>query len=56
MPSGAVHPIMAGLVPAVHVFIVSAPQVVDARVKPGHDDREISAASSFEGRFAATSG
>jgi len=28
---------MAGLVPAIHVF-VSAPENVDARDKPGHDD------------------
>jgi len=30
---------MAGLVPAIHV-LVSERQVVDARVKPGHDDGE----------------
>ena len=30
--------VMAGLVPAIHV-LVSEKQVVDARVKPGHDDR-----------------
>ena len=29
---------MAGLVPAIHVF-ASAKEGVDARVKPGHDDR-----------------
>jgi hypothetical protein len=28
--------VMAGLVPAIHVWI--AREVVDARVKPGHDD------------------
>ena len=31
--------VMAGLVPAIHV-LVSEKQVVDARVKPGHDDGE----------------
>jgi hypothetical protein len=31
--------VMAGLVvPAIHVFLVSTPQDVDARDKPGHDD------------------
>jgi hypothetical protein len=29
---------MAGLVPAIHVLLASAPQSVDARHKPGHDD------------------
>jgi hypothetical protein len=33
------HLVMAGLVPAIHVFR-TAKQDVDARVKPGHDDRE----------------
>jgi hypothetical protein len=28
---------MAGLVPAIHVF-AALDQVVDARVKPGHDE------------------
>jgi hypothetical protein len=28
---------MAGLVPAIHVFVVEAKDV-DARVKPGHDE------------------
>jgi hypothetical protein len=31
---------MAGLVPAIHVFLADRNQDVDARVKPGHDDRE----------------
>jgi hypothetical protein len=31
---------MAGLVPAIHVFLVLK-KVVDARHKAGHDDREI---------------
>jgi len=30
---------MAGLVPAIHV-LVSEKEVVDARVKPGHDEGE----------------
>jgi len=29
---------MAGLVPAIHVFPAATFQVVDARVKPGHDE------------------
>ena len=29
---------MAGLVPAIHVFLLSASQDVDARDKPGHDE------------------
>jgi len=28
---------MAGLVPAIHVFLDARPQGVDARDKPGHD-------------------
>jgi hypothetical protein len=28
---------MAGLVPAIHVFVAQESQEVDARVKPGHD-------------------
>jgi hypothetical protein len=28
---------MAGLVPAIHVFLAAAPQDVDARNKSGHD-------------------
>jgi hypothetical protein len=30
--------VMAGLVPAIHVFLATLIQDVDARVKPGHDD------------------
>jgi len=30
---------MAGLVPAIHVLISAKKKVVDARVKPGHDER-----------------
>jgi hypothetical protein len=30
---------MAGLVPAIHVFAITK-EVVDARVRPGHDDVE----------------
>ena len=29
---------MAGLVPTIHVLLAAASQVVDARVKPGHDE------------------
>ena len=29
--------VMAGLVPAIHVFAYATKKVVDARVKPGHD-------------------
>jgi len=29
---------MAGLVPAIHVFVVARPEDVDARDKRGHDD------------------
>jgi len=29
---------MAGLVPAIHAFVVELPEVVDARDKRGHDD------------------
>jgi hypothetical protein len=31
---------MAGLVPAIHVFVSIAWQDVDARDKPGHDDED----------------
>jgi hypothetical protein len=31
---------MAGLVPAIHVFGAARKEVVDARVKPGHDGGE----------------
>ena len=31
---------MAGLVPAIHVFLVAAPEDVDARDKRGHDGFE----------------
>jgi hypothetical protein len=29
---------MAGLVPAIHVFVAMVPQDVDGRDKPGHDE------------------
>ena len=29
---------MAGLVPAIHVFVTSKKEDVDARDKPGHDE------------------
>ena len=32
---------MAGLVPAIHVFVVARPQDVDARHKAGHDGGEV---------------
>ena len=41
---------MAGLVPAIYVFLSTAARDVDARVKPGHDE-EISSASSSELHF-----
>jgi hypothetical protein len=28
---------MAGFIPAIHVFLLTAPKGVDTRVKPGHD-------------------
>jgi hypothetical protein len=33
------HTVMAGLVPAIHVFSFDRKKDVDARDKPGHDDR-----------------
>ncbi len=30
--------VMAGLDPAIHVFLSYSDKVVDARVKPGHDE------------------
>jgi hypothetical protein len=35
---------MAGLVPAIHVFLAEAQQGVDARDKRGHDARDEAAA------------
>ena len=32
---------MAGLVPAIHVFLGLSSQDVDARVKPAHDEKRI---------------
>jgi hypothetical protein len=32
---------MAGLVPAIHVFLIKSPQDVDARVKPAHDGERL---------------
>jgi hypothetical protein len=37
---------MAGLVPAIHVFLTDPPQDVDARHKAGHDEREAEAPAS----------
>ena len=34
----ALHPVMAGLVPAIHAFLARLHQDVDARDKPGHDE------------------
>jgi hypothetical protein len=31
--------VMAGLVPAIHVFLAAWSQDVDARDKPGHDEK-----------------
>ncbi len=33
-------PFMAGLVPAIHVFLASGTEDVDARHKAGHDEYE----------------
>ncbi len=33
-----INAVMAGPVPAIHVFLSICQQVVDARDKPGHDD------------------
>jgi hypothetical protein len=33
-------PVVAGLVPAIHVFLAAAEKDVDARDKPAHDDVE----------------
>ena len=33
----SVYSVMAGLVPAIHVFGAARKKDVDARVKPGHD-------------------
>jgi hypothetical protein len=41
LPSASSHPIlsfMAGLVPAIHVFLRSNNKDVDARHKAGHDE------------------
>jgi hypothetical protein len=32
---------MAGLVPAIHVFLVAGKKVVDARHKAGHDESRV---------------
>jgi hypothetical protein len=34
----AIHSVMAGLVPAIHVFAAALSQDVDARHKAGHDE------------------
>jgi hypothetical protein len=37
-PAQLVFPVMAGLVPAIHVLGAAERKNVDARDKPGHDD------------------
>ena len=37
-PNSTLLFVMAGLVPAIHVFLFRASQDVDARDKPGHDE------------------
>ena len=39
--------VMAGLVPAIHVFGVARKEEVDARVKPGHDGGESGACAPY---------
>ena len=34
-----VHSVMAGRVPAIHVFLSGPRKAVDGRAKPGHDDK-----------------
>ena len=36
---GRLSSVMAGLVPAIHVFLLACFEDVDARDKPGHDER-----------------
>ena len=38
---------MAGLVPAIHVFLAAQPKDVDARHKAGHDNIKISELSKL---------
>jgi len=38
LPERKLSTVMAGFIPAIHVFLVVAPEVVDARDKPGHDE------------------
>jgi hypothetical protein len=38
-----IHFVMAGLVPAIHVFLAADAKDVDARDKPGHDEFEYKA-------------
>jgi hypothetical protein len=40
---------MAGLVPAIHVFLLTIPQDVDPRDKPGGDDLRVTRCRSFNG-------
>jgi hypothetical protein len=40
---------MAGLVPAIHVFLAKTPQDVDARDERGHDDSEAVNAKGADG-------
>jgi hypothetical protein len=40
---------MAGFIPAIHVF-AALEQVVDARVKPGHDESQVASKEDREKR------
>jgi hypothetical protein len=44
---------MAGLVPAIHVFVCLDTQDVDARVKPGHDESKQNIRVSHSAGLAA---
>ena len=45
---------MAGLVPAIHVFVSSEKEGVDARIKSGHDDGETSVSRRHRTTLPAT--
>ena len=46
---------MAGLVPAIHVFSSHQSKDVDARDKPGHDDRGLGTAEESQLPYASPS-
>jgi len=46
--------VMAGLVPAIHVFVSSEKEGVDARIKSGHDDGETSVSRPHRTTLTAT--